>query len=138
MPTSIRDSNRVTTSSNQQNKTKDAPADDRRTNPRLSFTAGVTAIEPASQTQIDSHTSDVSRDGCFVDTMNPLPAGTEIHLRFTKNGRSFHWKARVIYCQVGVGMGLLFTEIAPAQRSVLERWFAELRGDLVADAPFDE
>jgi hypothetical protein len=80
----------------------------------------------------------LSRGGCFVDTMNPLPAGTEIHLRLTKNGRSFHSKARVIYCQVGVGMGLLFTEIAPAQRSVLERWFAELRGDLVADTPFDE
>lgn len=122
-------SDRARTASDQRRKVQKTPGD-RRTDPRLSFTAGVTAVEPCSQTELESHTSDVSGDGCFVDTMSPLPAGTEIHLRLTKNGRSFHTKARVIYCQVGVGMGLLFTEFAPAQRSVLERWFAELRGEL--------
>jgi len=82
-----------------------------------------------SQTQIDAHTTDLSAGGCYVDTMNPLPAQTEINLQLTKNGKSFHTKARVMYCQTGMGMGLLFTEIEPAQRPVIERWFAELRGE---------
>lgn len=102
---------------------------ERRSDPRLPFTAGVIAVEPTSQAEMEAHTTDLSVGGCYVDTMSPFPAGTEMHLRLTKNGKSFHSKARVIYCQVGVGMGLLFTEIAPAQRSVLERWFSELRGE---------
>jgi hypothetical protein len=89
----------------------------------------VTAVEPVSETEIDAHTTDLSLGGCYVDTMNPLPEGTETHLRLTKNGKSFHTKARVVYCQASVGMGLLFTEIAPAQRPVLDRWFSELRGE---------
>jgi len=102
---------------------------ERRRSPRRSFTAAVAAVEPISQTEIDAHTTDLSADGCYVDTMSPLPAETDINLRLTKNGKSFHTKARVMYCQTGVGMGLLFTEIAPAQRPVIERWFAELRGE---------
>jgi hypothetical protein len=37
--------------------------------------------------------------------MNPFPTGTEMNLRLTKNGKSFHTKARVTYCESGVGMG---------------------------------
>jgi hypothetical protein len=106
---------------------------ERRRSVRSSFTAAVAAVEPVSQTEIDSHTTDVSADGCYVDTMNPFPAQTDINLRLTKNGKSFHAKARVIYCQTGMGMGLLFTEIAPAQRPIIERWFAELRGEAEAE-----
>lgn len=66
--------------------------------------------------------------------MNPLPERTEIHLQLTKNGKSFRAEARVVHCQSGVGMGLLFTEIAPAERPMLERWLAELRGETVSEA----
>lgn len=111
---------------------------ERRRSPRRPFTAGVTAMEPVSQTEIEAHTTDLSLGGCYIDTMNPLPTGTEMHLRLTKNGKSFHTKARVIYCQSGVGMGLLFTEIAPAQRPVLERWFSELQGVSPLEPPIVE
>ena len=39
---------------------------------------------------------------------------------------------------VSVGMGLLFTEMARSQRPVLERWFAELRGDSPPEPPVVE
>ena len=110
---------------------------ERRDNPRLPFTAGATAIEPSSQAEIDAHTTDISNAGCYVDTMSPFPAGTEMHLRLTKNGKSFHTKARVIYCQAGMGMGLLFTHIAPAQRDVLEKWLSELQGESSSDVSLD-
>ena len=92
---------------------------------RCSFTAEVAAIEPHSQTSVTSRTSDISGGGCFVDTMSPFPPGTEMHLRLTKNSISFHAKAKVIYCQPGIGMGLSFTEIAPAQRVIINRWLSE-------------
>lgn len=109
-----------------------------RVNPRLPFTAAVTALEPASLTEIEAHTTDLSVGGCYVDTMSPFPAETEVHLRLTNNGKSFHTKARVVYSQPGVGMGLLFSDIAPAQRSVLKRWLSDLRGESLPELPIVE
>ncbi|MGD1211808.1 MAG: PilZ domain-containing protein [Candidatus Acidiferrales bacterium] len=133
MPKTIVDSKRP--EKDREPRNKDAPGStapdvpERRRSARSPFTAGVTAVEPVSQTEIEAHTTDLSAGGCYVDTMNPLPVETNINLRLTKNGKSFHTKARVMYCKAGVGMGLLFTEIAPVQRPILERWFAELRGE---------
>jgi glyoxylate utilization-related uncharacterized protein len=86
-------------------------------------------VEPKSGARLDAHTSDLSMDGCYVDMMNPFPAGTEMELRLTREGKSFNAKARVAYCQIGVGMGVLFTTAEPEQLSTLEKWFAELRGE---------
>jgi glyoxylate utilization-related uncharacterized protein len=61
--------------------------------------------------------------------MNPFPAGTELQLRLTTEGKSFDAEAKVAYCQIGVGMGLLFTTAGPGQLSTIEKWFAELRGE---------
>ena len=100
-----------------------------RSNARCPFTAGVTAVDPVSEADLRSHTTDLSLGGCYVDTMSPFPTESEMNLRLTKNGTSFHAKARVVYYQTGRGMGLLFTEVAPAQRLILERWLAELRDE---------
>lgn len=133
MPKTIVDS--TPPKNDQQEQNKEAPGStapdvpERRCSVRNWFTAGVTVVEPASQTEIEAHTTDLSAGGCYVDTMNPLPVGTDINLRLTKDGKSFHTKARVVYCQNSVGMGLLFTEIEPMQRPVLEKWFSELRGE---------
>ena len=116
-------------------RTSTAQPPERRRNPRIPFTAGVVAVEPRSQTEIAAHTTDLSSCGCYLDTMNPLPERTEIDLQLTKNGKSFRAKARVVHCQPGVGMGLLFTEIAPGERPMLERWLAELRGESVPELP---
>lgn len=136
MPVTKIDSDRAEPNSKKKNQDRSSsPFAERRASPRCPFTAGVAAVEPASQTEIDAHTTDLSTGGCYVDTMSSFPAGTEMHLRLTKNGKSFHAKARVIYCQASVGMGLLFTEIAPAQRPVLDTWFSELRGESAPEPP---
>ena len=102
---------------------------ERRRSERYPFTAGVLALEPGSGARIDAHSSDLSLGGCYVDTMNPLPTGTEVEIRLTKDGRTFHAKARVAHYQVGIGMGLLFTSVELAQLAPLESWFAELHGE---------
>jgi hypothetical protein len=102
---------------------------ERRSSPRSAFTAEAVTVEPKSGARIEAHTSDLSLGGCYVDTMNPFPAGTELQLRLTAEGKSFHAKARVAYCQIGVGMGLAFTTVEPEQLSTLEKWFAEIRGE---------
>ncbi len=111
---------------------------DRRATCRYPFTTGVTAIDPISETEIDAHTTDICAGGCYVDTMNPFPSRTAVHLRLTRNGKSFHTKAHVAHCQTGVGMGLLFTNIAPAQAPILKRWLAELEGPSPSEVSITE
>jgi hypothetical protein len=102
---------------------------ERRRTPRIALTATAVVVEPQSGARLDTHTTDVSLGGCYVDTMSPFPAGTEMQLRLTKEGKYFNAKAKVAYCQIGVGMGLLFTVAEPDQLSTLQKWFAEIRGE---------
>jgi hypothetical protein len=87
---------------------------------------------------METRTTDLSESGCYVDTMNPFPKGMEIKVRLMHNEASFHATARVAHRQPGVGMGLLFTYIDPVERPVLDRWLAELRGDVPALVPVSE
>ncbi len=106
-----------------------APSGERRSKPRSPFTAAATVVEPQSGARLNAHTTDLSLGGCYVDTMNPFPAGTEMQLRLTKDGKSFNAKAKVAYSQIGVGMGVLFATAEPEQLLTLDKWFAELRGE---------
>jgi hypothetical protein len=106
------------------------PFGERRRNPRCSFTAAVSVLEPASGLHIEGHTTDLSPGGCFVDTTNSFPPGTKVHLCMTKKGESVEADAVVACSEVGVGMGLTLTTIASGHRAVLDHWFAELRGEV--------
>ena len=94
----------------------------------MPFTAGALVVEPESGARFDAHTSDLSAGGCYVDTMSPLPTGTEVELQLVKDGRMFQTQARVAHYTMGVGMGLLFTSIEPEDFSLLEEWFGEMKG----------
>jgi len=102
---------------------------ERRSQPRCPFTAAATILEPKSGARIESHTTDLCLGGCYVDTMNPFPVGTKVSLRLLKDGKLFQSGGRVACCQLGMGMGIAFEAVEPVSRSIVERWFAELRGE---------
>jgi hypothetical protein len=104
------------------------PQPERRKYPRIPFTATALVVEPESGARFDAHTSDLSPGGCYVDTMSPLPTGTEVELQLVKDGKMFQTQARVAHYTMGVGMGLLFTSIEPEDVSLLEEWFGEMKG----------
>ncbi len=93
---------------------------ERRSHPRFPFTAAVTAVKMSSGARIDARTVHLGAEGCYVDAMNTFPVGTAMQLRLTKDGESFRADAKVAYCQVGVGMGLLFSTTSPEQLSTLK------------------
>jgi hypothetical protein len=62
--------------------------------------------------------------------MNSFSPGTKVQLRMTKEGKSVEEDAVVACSQVGVGMGLSLTTIAPGHRALLDHWFAEVRGEV--------
>jgi hypothetical protein len=108
---------------------------ERRTFPRYPFTATVEMVEPQSQTRIQGRTSDLSRGGCYVDSTSSFPAGSSLVIRLTKDMRSFEAQAQVAYSidGMGMGMGIRFTGADSEQISMLEKWVAELRGEMLPE-----
>jgi PilZ domain len=112
--------------------TPDAPGmattapSDRRGTSRSSFIAPVEMVEMRTGSRIRARTSDLSLQGCYVDTLNPFPVGTALRLQIQRAGMILDVLANVSSRHVGSGMGLVFGEITRAQRAVLESWLGEL------------
>lgn len=109
-------------------------ATERRRYTRYPLTASLEAFEPSSQTRIQGRTADVSRGGCYVDTMNPFPAETRVKMRMTKDQQSFEGQATVVYSVAGMGMGLRFDATEPRQLLTLRKWLGESSGEDAAEA----
>jgi hypothetical protein len=101
-------------------------ASDRRCATRSAFIAPVEMVEMRTGSRIHARTSDLSPQGCYIDTLNPLPVGAAVRLQIHRGGSVLDVLANVSSRHVGSGMGLVFGEIAGAQRAILESWLSEL------------
>jgi hypothetical protein len=115
----------------------ESDARERRRHARHPFTATVEAVETNSQTRINGRVSDLSRGGCYVDTISSFPAGSIVKMRLTKETHSFEAVAEVIYSLSGMGMGVKFTYADPEQFWTLEKWVGELSGEMVTEAELE-
>jgi PilZ domain len=70
-------------------------------------------------------TADLNTSGCYIDTLNPLPLETTVRLQIQKESATVEFRARVISCHPGSGMGLVFEGITPEQRSTLAKWLCK-------------
>jgi PilZ domain len=99
---------------------------ERRTHPRYPCTSTAEIVDTGSGARILGRTSDISRGGCYVDTINPFPVGTLVKIQLTKDEQSFVALGTVVYGMSGLGMGLMFTSVDPEQLRALQRWITEL------------
>ena len=105
----------------------------RRQTPRYSCVASAVAVDVRSQTRITGRTSELGHCGCYVDTINPFIAGTQVWIQITKEDAStrtvaqFSTRAVVLYATPGVGMGLLFTSMPSGEFVALNGLIAELQ-----------
>ena len=93
---------------------------ERRTDPRYHFAAAVEITDEKSAIRTNANISDISQQGCFVETDSPLSLGSETALRISKGTDAFEARARVVHSGTN-GMGLLFTAVVPEQLRILER-----------------
>jgi PilZ domain len=98
---------------------------DRRRAPRFPFIAEAQVIEILSDTRLKAQTSDLSSGGCFLDMLNPSPAGTEIRITISHGGEMFTALGKVIFVSPNMGMGVAFTTIDHAQLEVLNKWLSQ-------------
>lgn len=104
-----------------------SPAE-RRRNLRYPFSAAVEAVETKSGTKVTGRTSDLGLGGCYVDTLSPFPVGTEAKLRIQRDKETFEVLSRVVYSQIGMGMGLAFIAAQPNQVRLFRKWLLEISG----------
>ena len=99
---------------------------DRRDSKRVPLILAVEVVEIQSGTRLSARTSDVSLTGCYVDTLNPTPTGTEVRVKFTRDGEELDLLARIVYVSPRLGMGVRFDEsISSDQLAILSRWLSE-------------
>jgi PilZ domain len=102
----------------------------KRTVKRCALVASAEVTDLGSDAKLSARTSEVGLGGCYVDALNPFPDGTLVAVRILRDQGVFEAKGKVVYCHPSSGMGVAFTEMAPAQRLLLEDWLAEIVSQL--------
>jgi hypothetical protein len=72
--------------------------------------------------RIASRVSELSLHGCYLDMMNPFPAGTMVLVKSSVGEASFKAKSKILYAQPNMGAGVGFLEVKPDSQLVLEGW----------------
>jgi PilZ domain len=99
-----------------------AAAAERRDARRYSFICPVKVMDSGGNTGMSARTADLSLHGCYIDTLNPFPQGTQVRLQLTKNDQQLELQARVTASHMGSGMGLMFEQLTAEQNSILLEW----------------
>jgi Ribonuclease G/E len=98
---------------------------ERRSAPRSQLVLAADVVELPRGAKMSARTSDISRTGCYIDTLNPMPQGSRVRLRITHHDEVFEAIGRVVYVSQSLGMGVVFVEMAAEQQARLDLWLAE-------------
>jgi hypothetical protein len=98
----------------------------KRMNPRFPFTAEA-EITLRDGSWLPAQLCELSVRGCYVDTLEPLPVGTEFRLSICDGLNTCELPGKVIYEHAGgglgiTGMGVLFGEMQAQQHYTLDAW----------------
>jgi hypothetical protein len=99
---------------------------ERRKVPRYTFVATAELTDSASGIKLSGRVTEISRKGCYVDILNPLPEGTLLDVRISREQGTFVTKGKTIYIQEQIGMGVLFLDTPMEELQILDSWIAEL------------
>ncbi|MGB2634835.1 MAG: PilZ domain-containing protein [Candidatus Acidiferrum sp.] len=95
---------------------------ERRSAPRHPLVLAAEVVELPRGAKLAARTSDISRTGCYIDTLNPIPQGSQVRVRITHHAEIFETVGRVVYVSRGLGMGVVFETISDEQMARLVRW----------------
>jgi hypothetical protein len=103
---------------------------ERRRTPRYMFFASAELLEERSDVRIATRVSELSRNGCYLDMMNPFPMHTVVRVKiWTEENIMIETKACVVYSQMNRGAGLSFVDMDPKHLPLLDKWLAKAEKD---------
>jgi hypothetical protein len=94
---------------------------ERRCAPRYHFVAHAELFDEERTTYLRARVSDLSLSGCYLDMIQPLPAGTQIVLYVTDDSGSFQARGKIVYSLPNLGSGVAFLDVDPALLADIER-----------------
>jgi hypothetical protein len=97
-----------------------------RTTPRFSFIAEAEMTVSRDGTRVVARISKLSSRGCYIDMVNPFAMDTELRIRIRYGCSTCEMPGKVIYTHSGYGMGVVFGEIPPQNRGILDAWLNEI------------
>lgn len=98
---------------------------ERRRVPRYSFIASSKEVDLETGTGLAGRVSEISENGCFVDTLNPFPVDTRISLTIEHSEHVFSAAGKVVYVIPNMGMGVAFEKIESQSLELLRGWLRE-------------
>jgi hypothetical protein len=96
---------------------------ERRRVPRVPFKATSVVTEAGSSQIVVAQTSELSRFGCFVQTIKPYAKGTRVHIELSDGGDIFTASAVVAYV-TSEGMGVVFSMVESENYEILTKWLS--------------
>ena len=103
--------------------------DDLRRAPRYPLVAVVEIIDLRTSVMITARISDLSLVGCYVDTLNPLPPGTDVRLHIMYGNETVTAPGKVAHSTSNIGMGIEFTKLRRNEQEILQKWLDSLNGN---------
>ncbi|HTC65281.1 MAG TPA: PilZ domain-containing protein [Candidatus Saccharimonadales bacterium] len=100
--------------------------EERRLKKRHLFSASTEITELTSGARFSTRAADLSLQGCYLDSLNPLEIGTKIRVRIMWDGAELTCSALVRDSQPGLGMGVAFTDMDDARKALLQGWIEKL------------
>jgi hypothetical protein len=85
---------------------------DRRAHPRFKLRVPVEIFLEGSDSSLRGATSDISLDGCYIESVFPFAVGTTLELKLQLEG-TLLILATVVTCDPQVGNGIHFTKMLP-------------------------
>jgi PilZ domain len=98
---------------------------ERRSAPRHAMVLAAEVIELPRGAKLSTCTAEISRNGCYIDTLNPIPPSSRVLVRITHHDETFEPEAQVVYVSYGLGMGMAFITCEGDQMARLDRRLAE-------------
>jgi PilZ domain len=121
------------TASKPTSKTAKGPTGaERRTAQRFALVATAEIADIGSGTRLTGRVSDLSLSGCYMDVMTPFAEKSRLHLKIKYNAQHVELTGTVRFSHSGLGMGIGFESLSPAQMEMLGSWIAMLTSGKVA------
>jgi hypothetical protein len=102
---------------------------DRRGAVRKPFIAEALVVEVDSGAKLSGRSCDLVVQGFYMDTLNPLPQGTQVLVRLQHGESRIEAAGKVVYRVPGLGMGIAFNDLSAEHQGILNRWLSDARGE---------
>jgi hypothetical protein len=82
-----------------------------RPHPRYAFRCEAQFCPQGTSATMAGMLSDISLSGCYMETLTPLPIGTQLDVKFTSNGVTLNLPGIVRVVHPNMGMGIQFSDL---------------------------